>query len=117
MARITTYDAHELNEVITANRGLLLVHFSSTLASHSETLRHSLEELPSDVTEFVKVAEIDVPVTDSELIATYNLQQLPTLLLYSNDNAVERLEWAPDPEELAHFLLPCASYYPVSRSI
>lgn len=116
MAKITTYAAQELSEVVANNTGLLLVHFSSTLASSTETLRHSLEQLPSEVTDFLEVAEVDVPVTDSDLIAAYGLQQLPTLLLFSEADSVERLEWAPDAEELAQFLLPCASYYRVVRS-
>ncbi|MEM7167425.1 MAG: thioredoxin domain-containing protein [Planctomycetota bacterium] len=116
MAKITTYDGQQLTEVLAANRGLLLVHFSSSLASSTETLRHSLQEIPADVASFVEVAEVDVPVTDSELIASYGLQQLPTLLLFCEGAIVERLEWTPDPEELAQFLLLCTSYYTVTRS-
>ena len=110
MERIQTYRSDEVNRVIDQNSGLLLVHFGSPLASSCEFLRKELELLAPRFEGRVLFGEV-APLEDLQLIGKYQIEEIPTLILFRGSTEVERLERLLLPEDLREFLVLAASFY------
>jgi len=111
MARIHTYSANEVVGVIAANRGLLLVHFGSPLASSCEFIRKELQAIAPLFEKRLEIAEVELPLQDVEVLRKYSIEEIPTLILFRGSDEVERLEKVMLPDELRGFLDSCASFY------
>ena len=112
MTHVKTYQPGEVNQVVDGNSNLLLVHFGSPLASACEFVRQELEMLASSFEESaIQFAEVELPLQDFDLIQSYNLEEVPTLILFSGSVEVERLERILLPEELKEFLEAATSFY------
>ncbi len=112
MSAIRVYKAHEVSQVIDRNKELLLVHFGSPLASACEFVRQELGMLaPCFDGTPVSFAEVELPLQDFELIQTYSIEEVPTLVLFQGSKEVERLEKILLPEELKDFLEAATSFY------
>ncbi len=111
MARIHTYSAGEVVRVIAENRGLLLVHFGSPLASSCEFVRKGLEMIAPVFEGRLLLAEVEVPLQDVEVLRRYSIEEIPTLILFRGSDEVERLERILLPEEFREFLDSCFSFY------
>jgi thioredoxin-like negative regulator of GroEL len=111
MARIHTYSAGEVVGVIAANRGLLLVHFGSPLASSCEFIRKELQGIAPLFEGRLEIAEVELPLQDVEVLRKYAIEEIPTLILFRGSEEVERLEKILLPDELRGFLDSCASFY------
>ncbi|MFQ5653841.1 MAG: thioredoxin family protein [Planctomycetota bacterium] len=103
--------SEELVQFITENQGLLLVHFGSPLASACEFVHQELWQLAPELEERVRFATVELPLQDLELIQTYGIEEIPTLILFAGDREVERLRRIMLPEELKEFLDTCSSFY------
>ena len=112
MPRVKTYKPDEVHQLVSDNGNLLLVHFGSTLASACEFVRQELEMLaPSYDESILKFAEVELPLQDFDLIQSYNLEEVPTLVLFAGAEEVERIERIFLPEELKEFLDLTVSFY------
>ena len=111
MERIKAYSANQVSEAIARNRGLLLVHFGSPLASTCEFVRRELELLAGEFESRIVFAEVELPLQDLELIHRYEIEDIPTLILFRGDAEVERLDQVLAPEELRDLLESSASFY------
>ena len=112
MSHVTTYSPDEIVQVIGRNSGLFLVHFGSPLASACEFVKQELEALAGQFDGSpIHFAEVELPLQDFELIQSYNLEEIPTLILFADDGEVERLERILLPEELKEFLETAMSFY------
>jgi thioredoxin-like negative regulator of GroEL len=111
MARIHTYSANEVVGVIAANRGLLLVHFGSPLASSCEFIRKELESTAPLFEGSIRIAEVELPLQDVEVLRKYEIEEIPTLILFRGSEEVERIEKILLPDEFRGFLDACASFY------
>lgn len=108
--QIKTYHGDEVIRAIEDNTGLLLVHFASPLASACEQLHQDLSEI-ANALDLAHIAEVDVPLRELEVINRYEIEQLPTLVLFNGNQEVERLEEVLSGEELKQFLADSVSYY------
>lgn len=111
MARIHTYSANEVVGVIAANRGLLLVHFGSPLASSCEFIHKELETIAPLFEGQLQLAEVELPLQDVEVLRKYGIEEIPTLILFRGSEEVERIEKILLPDEFRGFLDSCASFY------
>ncbi len=111
--RITTYEATEVREAITRNRGLLIIHFGSPLASSCDLVRREFERLAPQFEGRVEFAEVELPLQELELIQAHKIETIPTLVLYRGATEVERLERLMLESEFQEFLeLSCSFYGP-----
>ena len=112
MTKVRSYTPDEVVQVVDKNSNLLLVHFGSPLASACEFIRQELEMLaPSFDENILAFAEVELPLQDFEVIQAYNLEEIPTLILFSGSVEVERMEQILLPEELKEFLETATSFY------
>lgn len=111
MAKIKTYHGDEVMGVVRHNSGLLFVHFSSPLASSCEYVHDELEQLAPSLSDLIEIAEVEVPLQELEVIRTYGIEQIPTLLLFKGDEVVERVEQVLSADDLQVFLDDAVSYY------
>ena len=111
MARIQTYTPGEVVGVIADNRGLLLVHFGSPLASSCEFVRKELEMISPMFAERLALAEVELPLQDVEVLRRYAIEEIPTLILFRGCEEVERLERILLPEEFREFVETCLAFY------
>ncbi|MFN0057051.1 MAG: thioredoxin family protein [Planctomycetota bacterium] len=111
MERIKTYSANQVSEAIAKNSSLMLVHFGSPLASTCEFVRRELELLADEFEGRILFAEVELPLQDLELIHRYEIEDIPTLILFLGDKEVERLDQVLAPEELRELLESSASFY------
>lgn len=56
-------------------------------------------------------AEVELPLQELSLIQQYEIEEIPTLILFREGEEVERLERVLLPEELEEFLEAAASFY------
>ena len=111
MELIRSCSANEVVEVIEKNAGLLLVHFTSTLASSSEFVKKELELIAPLFEGSLAIVEVEMPLQDLGLIKSYRLEEIPTLILFNGSDEVERFEAIRLPEELKELLEAAVSFY------
>ena len=111
MTRIRTYSVDEVVRAIGDNSGLLLVHFGSPLASSCDFVRRELEMIAPIHGSRLRLAEVELPLQDVEVLQRYSIEEIPTLILFSGDSEVERLERILLPEEFREFVESCLSFY------
>ena len=111
MAKIHTYTANEVVQVIAENRGLLLVHFGSPLASSCDFVHKELEMIAPVFEERLQLAEVELPLQDVEVLRRYSIEEIPTVILFRGATEVERLEQIFLPEEFREYLETCVSFY------
>ena len=111
MSNLRTYSADEVVRVIDQNRGLLLVHFGSPLASSCEFVHRELEMVAPIYEQRVGFAEVELPLQDVDVIRRYSIEEIPSLLLFSGKEEVERLERVLLPDEFREFIETCWSFY------
>jgi thioredoxin-like negative regulator of GroEL len=111
MARIRTYSVDEVVRVIDENTGLILVHFGSPLASSCDFVRRELEMVAPIHESRLRLAEVELPLQDVEVLRRYSIEEIPTLILFSDRTEVERLERILLPEEFREFVESCLSFY------
>ena len=116
MENITTYTANEVSHAIQRNRGLLLIHFGSPLASSCELVHKELARMAPGFDGRLGFAEVELPLQDLELIQKYGIESLPTLILYQGSEEVERVERLMLEDELQEFLELSHSYYSTGNS-
>ena len=116
MSKITSYNSSQIVEAIRGNTGLLFVHFASALASSCDVLRRELESSAPLFAGVVDFAEVEVSLSDMELIHAHRLEQIPTLVLYRGSEEVERLDALLGLEDLQQFLHDSVSYYLAERA-
>lgn len=114
MSKVTVFKAVEVRQAVEKNKGLILVHFGSPLASPCEFVRQELEMLSSAFPEgLIEFAEVELPLKDFELIQEFKIEEVPTLILFKENQEVERMEKILLPEELKEFLELAVSYYQI----
>jgi len=111
VAKIRSYSAEQVLDLIGTNRGLLLVHFGSPLASSSDFVCKELEILMDGFIGRVGFANVELPLQDIDLLRRYSIEEIPTLILFSGCVEVERLTQIFLPNELRDFLENCCSYH------
>lgn len=110
MAEIKTYHGDEVIHAIDQNQGLLLVHFSSPLASACEQVHRDLAVIATSLS-LVEIGEVEVPLQELEVIRRYGIEQIPTMVLFRGSEEIERLAEVPAREDLKQFLVDSVSYY------
>ena len=116
MQGIKTYRSDEVTQAVQGNKGLFLIHFGSPLASSCEFVHKELELLAPRFGKFISFGEVDLPLQDLELIQTYRIEEIPTLVLFDGKVDVERLERVLLPEEFCEFLETAVSFYGSDQS-
>ena len=118
MEKVQTYTPDEVRRVVDENQGLLLLHVGSPLASSCEVVHQALENLANtEVSTYVELAEVELPLQDLDLIQKFSLETVPTILLFHGNREVERLEQLLQEDELREFLEIVVSFYsPVNSS-
>ena len=111
MGRVQTFTADQVSRAIQGNRGLLLIHIGSSLASSCEVVRAELESLAPQFSGRVRFAELELPLQELELIQRFCIESLPTLILFKDRREVERLERLMLKEQLEEFLELSVSFY------
>lgn len=111
MDPIKTFRADEVSRAIESNRGLLLLHFGSPLASSCELIHRQLETLAPLYQSRVGFGEVELPLQDLEMIRNYRIDEVPTLLLFHGQKEVERLDHVLSTEALKEFLDTALSFY------
>ena len=117
MEKVQNYTPDQVRRAVDENRGLLLLHVGSPLASSCEVVHQALESLAgTQLGEFLEFAEVELPLQDLELIQKFSLETVPTLLLFKGNAEVERLEQLLQEEELRDFLEIAVSFYSAANS-
>lgn len=116
MDPIRTYRADELTRAIANNRGLLLLHFGSPLASPCELIHRQLETLAPLFEGRLDFGEVELPLQDLELIGTFRIEDVPTLLIFQGQKEIERLDAVLTIEALKNTLESVVSFYSDSSS-
>lgn len=111
MGRVQTFTADQVSRAIQGNRGLLFIHFGSSLASSCEVVRGELEALAPRFAGKIRFAELELPLQEVELIQRFEIESLPTLILFKDRREVERLEHLMLKEQLEEFLELSISFY------
>jgi thioredoxin-like negative regulator of GroEL len=111
VGRIHTYTPGEVVDVIAANRGLLLVHFGSPLASSCEFVHKELEAVAPHYGERLQIAEVELPLQDVEVLRRYSIEEIPSVILFRGNSEVERLERILLPDEFREFIDACLAFY------
>lgn len=111
MSKIRNYTADEVVNVIEENRGLLLVHFGSPLASSCEFVRRELEMVAPTYSDRLGIAEVELPLQDVEVLRRYAIEEIPSLILFQGTEEVERLEKILLPDEFREFVESCCAFY------
>ena len=117
MAKIHSSNAEQIIALATdslsdtAREGLVLVHFASPLYSGSQRVTEHLRQLPEELDAFVEFREFQLNSEDASMIRRFDIEQLPTMLIFQNGQIVERIEVLMDPEDLENTLRNVVSFY------
>ena len=117
MEKVQSYTPDQVRRAVDENRGLLLLHVGSPLASSCEVVHQALENLAeTQLGEQLEFAEVELPLQDLELIQKFSLETVPTLLLFQGSEEIERLEQLLQEDDLRDFLEIAVSFYSTPNS-
>jgi len=81
----------------------VLIHFWAAWSGPSRAIKPAIEEIANEYAGRVKVGEINVD-DYPDLVAQFNIQQLPTFIVVNNGSEQARIEGATSKEEIAAML-------------
>ncbi len=117
MADFKFIDAEFLDQYIQSSGGLQLVHFGSSLVTSCNFMRRSLSIISPEFQGALQMIEVELQLTQVEVVQRYQVRSLPTILIFNGQNVVERLERILLPAELRQFLQDTVSYHAVPQSL
>ena len=116
MQQVQTYSAAQFLDNMSRHSGFEFVHFSSPLFSGCEFISRQFRAFAKLFGQYLNFGEVSVELQHTELIRTFEVEQLPTLILLQDGSEVERLESLLSPQELRQILELCMSFYVLDRS-
>ncbi len=116
MAQVQNYSAAQFLETVDRHTGLEFVHFSSPLFSGCKYISKQFRTLARQFDAQLSFSEVAIELQQTDLIRTFEVEQLPTLILLQEGVEVERIESVLPPDELTEFLELCASFYVEEKS-
>ena len=117
MADFKFMDAGNLDTHLTTTAGLQLVHFGSSLVTSCNFMRRSLSIISPEFQGDLQMIEIELQLTQVEVVQRFQVRSLPTILIFNGDQIVERLERILLPAELRQFLQDTVSFHSESGII
>ena len=87
-------------ELIKNNQGLILVDFYATWCGPCKTMHPILENVKARVGDKARILKIDVDQQQA-LAMQYNVQAVPTLILFKNGQVIWRQSGVMQPSQLA----------------
>lgn len=111
MAKITQRTARELQELLRVEHGLHLVHFASPLFSGCKHVREQVAQLSPELDGLLPTSEVQLELHQADLIRGFEIELLPTLVVFLDGVEVERLEKALPSDELETCLKDIVSFY------
>lgn len=104
------HTADEIYDVIAENDGLYLVNFSLASLHICAHLRADLERLSDSFQDAIGIGEVQLLPT-SEAIHEFDLNSIPTLLLFKGPAEIERVEQFWTYDALEEYLSMVTSFY------
>lgn len=90
------------NDIIKSEK-LTLVDFFATWCGPCKMMHPVLEQLKADLGDAIRIIKIDVD-NNEEISAEYNIQSVPTLMLFKNGSIVWRQSGAKSANELKNLI-------------
>ena len=109
------FDIEQLEDRISSNEGLLLVHFTSSMVTSCSFMRRSLALIAPEFRDQLKFAEVEVRLQEVEYLRHYLIRTVPTLVIFDETREVERLERILLPAELRIFFKDTVAFYGVPQ--
>lgn len=88
----------KFNDIIKSEK-LTLVDFFATWCGPCKMMHPVLEQLKAELGDSIRIIKIDVD-NNEEISAEYNIQSVPTLMLFKNGNVEWRASGAMSAKEL-----------------
>ena len=114
MSNFSFINAEDLDSVLSDKSGLQLVHFGSSLVTSCNFMRRSLSIISSEFAESLPMIEVELQLTQIEVVQKYQVRSLPTILIFHENQIKERLERILLPAELRQFLEDTVSFHAVA---
>ena len=115
MSNFSFINAEDLDSILSDKSGLQLVHFGSSLVTSCNFMRRSLSIISSEFAESLPMIEVELQLTQIEVVQKYQVRSLPTILIFHENQIKERLERILLPAELRQFLQDTVSFHAVAE--
>ena len=115
MGQFHVFEIEQLEDRISENQGLLLVHFTCSMVTSCSFMRRSLALIAPEFRGQLNFSEVEVRLQEVGFLKRYSIRSVPTLVVFDGPDEVERLERILLPAELRIFFKDSVAFYGVQQ--